>query len=700
MIDKDNLTSNDFADYWRNSIGVNVIPANTSTKKPKVSWKQWQTDSIPEDLHKEWKSKNLFNDGMAIICGQVFHNDSKKDWWLNGIDCDNLLGLNEFCVNDIERVAKDTLVEQHSNKEKCHIYFYTKEPIQSQAPLSGKNIPQIEIKSGGKFLLYCAGGVHKDGSMIDILDCKEPALVGKEQLEEKIDDIFTNYGLTYLKKVSTLKPLYERDIKIKLRKGDNRGQHILSYVDSKKIRNPELDEDDLFYLARKYEKENCVDIYDDKKIKDLVNQAMGYGEQHPLQENKTIKFNDDDQVKKFIRNFIGKYDIVTPFNTNDIYFRDGVIHKLGIDGILKQEIKGMIIKNRDFNDLKFNIGIESQVSANELNPFDNDLIGLSNVVLNPNTFEPITNIVYVNSVLDREYRPELRGIEDKILVAIKEILGDLYDKFLAICVILLTGKNNIKKMPIFDGAPDSGKTTLLEMLEMFLGKFTSIHIRKLQEDTRTLAKCTERLNVTDEAENCILDEDLFKGIIDGSVQQQSWKYEKELTTYDPSKVLHVGASNGIPDIRGEAGVAKRIERIPCPNHFEKNDEWKKALLTKDNFDRFLLTVIDYAKTDVKNPLLDMSTSDKTDLFEMMGDPVGHFKENNMYENNGEYCLVKDAYDAFNKFRKENNIYKECTMQKFAKILGIGSKSKRVDRISVKVYEGWNLVGKSHTHETL
>jgi len=694
------MISNEWADFWRYDVGVNVIPVNTSTKKPKVSWKQWQTESIPEDLYKEWKSKNLFKDGIAVICGQVFHNDSKKELWLNGVDCDNLLGLNEVCVDSIERVAKDTLVEQHSNKEKCHIYFYTKEPIQSQALLEGENIPQIEIKSGGKFLLYCAGGVHKDGSMIDIFDCKEPLLVKREQLEKKIDDIFTNYGLTYLKKESTLKPLYERDSKIKLHEGDNRGQRILSYIDSKKIRNPELDENDLFYLARKYEKENCADIYDDKKIKDLVKQAMGYGEQHSLQENKSMKFNDESQIKKFVRNFIEKYDIVTLFDTNDIYYRDGVIHKLGIDGILKQEIKGWIIKNRDFNDLKFNIGIESQVFMDEPNPFDNDLIGLSNVVLDHDTFEPIITPVYVNSALDREYRPELRDIEDKILVAIKEILGDLYDKFLAICVILLTGKNNIKKMPIFDGAPDSGKTTLLEILEMFIGKFTSIHIRKLQEDTRTLAKCTERLNVTDEAENCILDEDIFKGIIDGSVQQQSWKYEKEMTIYDPSKVLHVGASNGIPDIRGEAGVAKRIERIPCPNHFEKNDEWKNSLLTKDNFDRFLLTVIDYAKTDVKNPLLDMSTSDKTDLFEIIGDPVGHFKENNMYESDNEYCLVKDTYDAFNKFRNENDIYKEFTIQKFAKILCIGSKSRRVDGTSVKVYDGWNLVGESCTHETL
>ena len=55
------------------------------------------------------------------------------------------------------------------------------------------------------------------------------------------------------------------------------GLHILSYLDSKKIKNPELNEDDLFFLARKYEKENCVGVYDDVKIRELVGQAMNYG---------------------------------------------------------------------------------------------------------------------------------------------------------------------------------------------------------------------------------------------------------------------------------------------------------------------------------------------------------------------------------------------------------------------------------------
>lgn len=410
------------------------------------------------------------------------------------------------------------------------------------------------------------------------------------------------------------------------------------------------------------------------------------------------KSND---VKEIISEFIKKYDVITPFNTNETYYRDGVIHRKGIDGILKQEIKGMIMKTRDFNDLKFNISVESQLESNESNPFNNNLIGLTNVVLDPDTFEPIKTVVYVNSVLNRKYRLELVDKEDVILKAVKEILGDQYKKFLAICVILLTGKNNIKKFIDFDGPPDSAKTTLLIVLESFVVTFTSLHIKNLQEDTKRLAKCNSILNVSEEAENCIKDEEIFKRIIDGSVQQESWKYDKELTTYDPSKVLHVGASNGIPDIRGNRGVAKRLVIIPCKNHFEKDDTFQQSLVSDDNLDRFLLSVIEYAKLNEKNPLLDMDTDQKTELFEVLGDPVGYFRENLMYQEDGKYCFPDDVWNKFLEFKKEKGISKEYTPRKFSLALNIGgSKPKRIGNETIKVYKDWGLVGKSYTDGTL
>jgi len=52
---------NAWADFWRDQIGVNVIPADTSDKKPIVSWLEWQDKPIPRKLHDEWKLDNIFS---------------------------------------------------------------------------------------------------------------------------------------------------------------------------------------------------------------------------------------------------------------------------------------------------------------------------------------------------------------------------------------------------------------------------------------------------------------------------------------------------------------------------------------------------------------------------------------------------------------------------------------------------------------
>ncbi len=54
-------TINEYADFWRYDIGVNVIPAETRKKLPLVKWAEWQDKPIPKELHGKWKSeKRIF----------------------------------------------------------------------------------------------------------------------------------------------------------------------------------------------------------------------------------------------------------------------------------------------------------------------------------------------------------------------------------------------------------------------------------------------------------------------------------------------------------------------------------------------------------------------------------------------------------------------------------------------------------------
>ncbi len=118
-------TANDYADFWRKEVGVNIIPADAIKKIPKVKWTQYQQEPIPLAVHDKWKADDMFKDGMAVICGKVFHNKNKEGLWINMIDCDNKLAIEEFAINGIPKMSQNTLTEQHADVEKAHFYYYT-----------------------------------------------------------------------------------------------------------------------------------------------------------------------------------------------------------------------------------------------------------------------------------------------------------------------------------------------------------------------------------------------------------------------------------------------------------------------------------------------------------------------------------------------------------------------------------------------
>jgi Bifunctional DNA primase/polymerase, N-terminal len=175
-----------WADFWRYQIGVNVIPADTRNKAIYGKWREWQDRHIPEELHNGWKSENKFSNGMAVISGKVWHNKQKSGLYLNAIDADNLRAIEEICTYDgkpisIKDLAKWTLVEQHlDDTSSMHIYVYSKsKPFAKKSSdiskpnlgelIKNNEIPAIEVKGeGGKSTLFCCPSVHEDGNRYQI----------------------------------------------------------------------------------------------------------------------------------------------------------------------------------------------------------------------------------------------------------------------------------------------------------------------------------------------------------------------------------------------------------------------------------------------------------------------------------------------------------------------------------------------------
>jgi hypothetical protein len=126
---------NSWADFWRYVIGINVILADTKTKKPIIKWSQYQNNPISEMQHIQWKVEGAFLKGMAIIPGKVWHNPDKKGQYFTIIDLDRAIAIKELCTRigktiSLDIIGQKFLVEQHKdNLEKAHVCFYSQIPF-------------------------------------------------------------------------------------------------------------------------------------------------------------------------------------------------------------------------------------------------------------------------------------------------------------------------------------------------------------------------------------------------------------------------------------------------------------------------------------------------------------------------------------------------------------------------------------------
>ena len=275
-------TINRWADFWRNDIGVNVIPAVSINKKPLVEWKEdtrgnWQTEPIPQEIHDSWKSSEMFKSGMAIICGKIFRGEYKGKY-LCAIDCDNRLAIDEM-TKDIKRMSEITIVEQHpDNLDKAHFYFLTNTPMQKKSSDSAKNmgeeVPAIEMKGEGSHgIMYCTPSMHKDGERYKIIGVKE--LTTLDSVGEVVRKICDKYklGIDKENKVS-MRVLMDNETKIV--QGHNRHEAIMRYAESIMRKYPRMENQIFRDMVMLKNNRMCMPPLDEKEIEILLNHVDYY----------------------------------------------------------------------------------------------------------------------------------------------------------------------------------------------------------------------------------------------------------------------------------------------------------------------------------------------------------------------------------------------------------------------------------------
>ena len=287
---------NMWADFWRNNIGVNVIPAVSMNKKPLVSWKEdtrgnWQIDPIPQEIHNEWKSSGMFKSGMAVICGKVFRGEN-KDMYLCAIDCDNKLAIDEM-TKDIIKTSEKTIVEQHiDDPNKAHFYFLTTRPMpKKSSDVIGKvkinKVPSIEMKGQGQHgIMYCTPSMHKDGERYRILGVKKLAIL--DNIGDIIKGICDKYNLgTGKDNKITMKVLMDNETKIVA--GHNRHEAIMRYAESILRKYPRMEEQIFRDMILLKNNRMCSPPLTESELDIQIECAVNYIEKQLVDEYNIIK---------------------------------------------------------------------------------------------------------------------------------------------------------------------------------------------------------------------------------------------------------------------------------------------------------------------------------------------------------------------------------------------------------------------------
>jgi hypothetical protein len=265
---------NDWSDYWFYEIGANVIPANTKDKNTFESWTNWKDQSIPVEVHESRKKSGHYNNGIALITGQLWRGPYYEKY-LVAIDLDNRKAINTFCGSELEYLKQHTLFEQTSNTEKAHIYFIVEREIPNKSSnkvdastvekIESNDIPALEVKSNSKGIMFCSASPHKNGSNYRIIGTLKPEVFEASKVEERISRVCEKYNIPYgynnegssTSNQIPIEDLFESETKIL--EGHNRHEALLRVMESLLQRNRQiLSLDKIKQLAYDWNQEHCI----------------------------------------------------------------------------------------------------------------------------------------------------------------------------------------------------------------------------------------------------------------------------------------------------------------------------------------------------------------------------------------------------------------------------------------------------------
>lgn len=679
-------TINEWADFWRYDIGVNVIPANTKYKKPIVAWTEWQSKPIPKEIHEQWKREKQFDNGMAIVAGKIWHSSIKEGLYLCAIDCDNKKAIEELMPNGVLEYARKTLIEMHpDDSNKCHIYFYTTKPVPKKSSdatnpkqseqLKNNEIPALEVKGDGKHgIMYVTPSVHKNGTRYQILEEEHPVLL--DEIPIAIDRICKQYSIPYLDNVqnnNSLIPMNEiLTDSTQIHEGHNRHLAMLRYADHIFASSPPSITDKLameILLA----KNNimCQPPLENNEIEKLFTQSKEKVKQwkNERQENKDNNNDEKPKIKDYADQIMTNYDFITIDDTEELYiYQEGVYIPTG-SKIVKENCERIIDDCKRYHTEEVIAAIKRRTYTERKN-FDTNLnmINLKNCWVDIQTGKTIKHSPKILSKIQIPIFYDPEKIPINFIKFLKQCLPKQTDLFtiweqFASCLLKTS---RFGKAFMYVGMGSNGKSVFLHAVERCLGPDIVSHasIHGIENNRFIPADLDGKLaNIYNDISNEELNTTgTFKNLVTGDPIIAEKKNKQPFSLKNFAKMFF--SANQIPIVYDESdGFFRRFMII----------EWNKRFVDR-GADTLLLEKIttEDEKSGILNILIHIARElDKRGYFKY-ADSVEKLRKkwkNKADSVNGflEKCLVYDDSLVIEKKRLYDNYVKYCTDNKlFAK----------------------------------
>ena len=678
----------DYIEKFRNEMNLNIGELKPNTKQPKTV-----DGKIPH--HNEINENDIdVKDGLCVFCGKTSLN-------LMILDLDD-----ESLIDDFKDYLQKTFVVK-SGKKGYHIYFRTYDNPKSRSLTNTKG-QHIDILGQGKIAVL-PPSIHIDTKkpyeIISDNKIKQLTRIEEQGLFQKL----LGLGFSISDDQKSVIELHDKDF-VKT-KGENGGLDLLRVIASWKVKNPELSESIILTMAHAYTNEHHDPPCTDNKVKSLVKQSYGYGEQilseRVIEENQPSRKAVD--IYEISKQLMEEYTFVTLEKTKEIlFYKDGIYQDDGDNIISKRTRKIQYgIKLNHITEIKGIIKDETGYVSHDEFDKEEYKVNLKNCIFNFKTGEHIDHTPdYLSRVkIPVFYNPDAKCPRfDKFLETsldndeqkIRTVL-----EMMALCMI----KDNslVQKAFMNTGKGSNGKSVLFSILVTLLGKLnvSAKTIHDFEKNHFASSSLEGKLaNICADVGNKGIDStEALKKLIGGDPVDCERKF-MEGYTFTPYATL-IFSANDIPEVSDESdGFARRFELI----------EWEKSFYGKDRdntvktirkdptelsgiFNKLSVIAKELLQTHALR--YESTVEDAKILWLKKSDSTQRFLKENCAINPDYLCPVAEIFGNYTKFAKELGMTPLNDRKFNAKLekQGLSRSTRRINGVSMKVWTGVTLSSK-------